>query len=72
MNRLNKPISDDSCDFPKDIKILRDSIPELSRFNGLEVEKFYRGFRGDIYGFDWVLANEERIEEFRVWLHEEV
>jgi hypothetical protein len=58
--------------YPKDVKLLKESIPELSPFTDGEVQDLYSDWSEDYLCASWLYPSEGNIAEFREYLNEEV
>ncbi len=58
--------------FPDDVSRLKREIPELAEVSAITVQELYSTWSEDHFCAGWLIMNAEIVEEFRVWLLEEV
>lgn len=54
-------------EYPRDIQLIREAVPFLSRYSDLEVEILWKAFSRSVAA-GWLFVDDEWLEEFKKWL----
>jgi hypothetical protein len=67
---LNPP--KEAIRYPKDIALLRESIPELAKLDDATIQKLYHSYSEDMWCASWLILDKNFLQEFREYLLDEV
>jgi len=72
MTRLEYWGKSETVRHPEDVKMLKDSIPELASISDAQIQDMYSHWSEDYYAAGWLIISPAGVTQFKKWLLAEI